>query len=163
MAKIPDKAAASYHYFADAMRRVEGALQGQMALSGLIPDGWAEIALRRGPPGRTRVTLRVDSDVLAFFKGMGAGHLGRMNDVLAAYMHARVAGVVHGADVPGGRALAAIEAEAAASAKRRDMLRRFADGQAREEAARAALPEAEKRRLRLAELKAAAEARKRGR
>ena len=40
------------------------------------------------PPGKTSVHLRVDTDVLAWFKAQGRGHLTRMNAVLRAYMEA---------------------------------------------------------------------------
>ena len=40
------------------------------------------------PPGKTSVHLRVDADVLAWFKAQGRGHLTRMNAVLRAYMEA---------------------------------------------------------------------------
>jgi uncharacterized protein (DUF4415 family) len=40
------------------------------------------------PPGKKSVHLRVDADVLAWFKAQGRGHLTRMNAVLRAYMEA---------------------------------------------------------------------------
>jgi uncharacterized protein (DUF4415 family) len=41
------------------------------------------------PPGKASVHLRVDSDVLAWFKAQGRGHLTRMNALLRACMQAR--------------------------------------------------------------------------
>ena len=41
------------------------------------------------PPAKTSVHLRLDSDVLAWFKAQGRGHLTRMNAVLRAYMEAQ--------------------------------------------------------------------------
>jgi uncharacterized protein (DUF4415 family) len=41
------------------------------------------------PPGKTSVHLRVDADVLAWFKAQGRGHLTRMNAVLRAYVEAQ--------------------------------------------------------------------------
>lgn len=38
---------------------------------------------------KTPVTMRVDADVLEWFKGQGKGHLTRMNAVLRAYVLAR--------------------------------------------------------------------------
>jgi hypothetical protein len=38
----------------------------------------------------------VDGDVLRFFRAMGLGHTTRMAEVLATFMHARLAGVVQG-------------------------------------------------------------------
>jgi uncharacterized protein (DUF4415 family) len=40
------------------------------------------------PPGKKSIHLRVDADVLAWFKAQGRGHLTRMNAVLRAYMDA---------------------------------------------------------------------------
>lgn len=157
MARLTDKAAAGAHYFATAMRRVEGALHGHLAQSDLIPKAWHEIAHRRAPPARVRVTLRVDADVLAFFRSMGTGHLGRMNDVLAAFVHARVAGVVKGAEMAGGSLLAAQEAAEAEAARTAAILaRRVAHAEAAErlEAVRAERDEAERRAKRLAEVRA---------
>lgn len=55
-------------------------------------DGfWARAEVRM-PPGKTSVHLRVDSDVLDWFKTMGAGHLTRMNAVLRAYVEAQTKG-----------------------------------------------------------------------
>ena len=41
------------------------------------------------PPGRASVHLRVDSDVLEWFKAQGKGHLTRMNAVLRSYVAAQ--------------------------------------------------------------------------
>jgi uncharacterized protein (DUF4415 family) len=40
------------------------------------------------PPGKENVTLRVDRDVLAWFRATGKGFHTRMNAVLRAYMEA---------------------------------------------------------------------------
>ena len=39
--------------------------------------------------GKTSVHLRIDTDVLEWFKHQGKGHLTRMNAVLRAYMETR--------------------------------------------------------------------------
>ncbi len=41
------------------------------------------------PPGKTSVHLRLDSDVVEWFKAHGKGHLTRMNAVLKAYVDAQ--------------------------------------------------------------------------
>jgi len=41
------------------------------------------------PSGKTSVHLRVDSDVFAWFKKRGEGHLTRMNAVLRSYVDAQ--------------------------------------------------------------------------
>ena len=40
------------------------------------------------PPGKTSIHLRVDVDVLAWFRPQGRGYLTRMNAVLHSYMNA---------------------------------------------------------------------------
>jgi uncharacterized protein (DUF4415 family) len=41
------------------------------------------------PPKKVPISLRVDPDVLAFFKRGGDGYQSRMNAVLRAFMHGR--------------------------------------------------------------------------
>lgn len=41
------------------------------------------------PAGKTSVHLRLDTDVVDWFKGAGKGHLTRMNAVLRAYVEAQ--------------------------------------------------------------------------
>lgn len=59
------------------------------------PDGWEELETEAPrPPSKRKVTLRVDEDVLAWFRDQGRGHQTRMNDVLRAFMVMRRGGVV---------------------------------------------------------------------
>lgn len=39
-------------------------------------------------PGKKAVTIRLDADVLAWFKGQGAGYQTRINQLLRQYMQA---------------------------------------------------------------------------
>jgi uncharacterized protein (DUF4415 family) len=41
------------------------------------------------PAGKTSVHLRLDSDVVEWFRSRGKGHLTRMNAVLRAYVEAQ--------------------------------------------------------------------------
>jgi uncharacterized protein (DUF4415 family) len=41
------------------------------------------------PTGKTSVHLRLDSDIVDWFKASGKGHLTRMNAVLRAYVEAQ--------------------------------------------------------------------------
>jgi uncharacterized protein (DUF4415 family) len=41
------------------------------------------------PPGKTSVHLRLDSDVVEWFRSRGKGHLTRMNAFLRAYVDAQ--------------------------------------------------------------------------
>ncbi|MEI4471660.1 BrnA antitoxin family protein [Frigidibacter sp. MR17.24] len=88
----------NYHYMADAMRRLEWDLHNAIVTSGKVPLDWHRIAQDRHPKRRVRVTIRVEEDVLRFFRSMSSGHGPLMNEVLRSFMHARLAGVVRGAD-----------------------------------------------------------------
>jgi uncharacterized protein (DUF4415 family) len=54
----------------------------------LGPDFWKSARVVM-PGGKTSVHLRLDSDVVAWFKARGKGHLTRMNAVLRAYVEAQ--------------------------------------------------------------------------
>lgn len=49
---------------------------------------WATARPVMPAPGKASVHLRVDSDVLDWFRAQGKGHLTRMNAVLRSYMEA---------------------------------------------------------------------------
>jgi uncharacterized protein (DUF4415 family) len=51
-------------------------------------DFWRNARVAMPPPGKASVHLRLDSDVLAWFRAQGRGHLTRMNAVLRSYMDA---------------------------------------------------------------------------
>lgn len=96
--KMTARARASYYYMAEAMRRLEWDLHHTIEATGRIPEEWHEIAQQANRQPTERVTLRLDRDVVKFFRSMGAGYGPRINDVLRSYMHARLAGVIRGAD-----------------------------------------------------------------
>jgi uncharacterized protein (DUF4415 family) len=50
---------------------------------------WASARVVVPSSGKTSVHLRLDSDVLEWFKAQGRGHLTHMNAVLRSYMEAR--------------------------------------------------------------------------
>ena len=87
---------AQYHHMATTLRDLETDLRWGMEGSARIPPEWHAIAQQVPAPSKVPMTLRVDADVAKFFRAMGAGHLPRMNAVLRAFMHARLAGVVKG-------------------------------------------------------------------
>lgn len=87
---------AAYHDLAGTMRGLEADLRWGLNDSLRIPHEWREIAARPGVPKKRMVTIRLDEDVLAFFRAMGAGYLTRINAVLRTFMLARLAGVVTG-------------------------------------------------------------------
>lgn len=43
-----------------------------------------------------RLTIRLDADVVRFFKSMGPGYQPRINKVLRTFMHARLAKLIEG-------------------------------------------------------------------
>jgi uncharacterized protein (DUF4415 family) len=50
---------------------------------------WENARVVMPPPGKASIHLRVDSDVLEWFKQQGRGHLTRMNAVLRSFMEAQ--------------------------------------------------------------------------
>jgi uncharacterized protein (DUF4415 family) len=66
-------------------------------LANLPDDFWAE-AVVLGPVAKRAISLRVDEDVLAWFKSAGPRYQSRMNAVLRSYMaHMRKRGPGRGA------------------------------------------------------------------
>lgn len=90
--------AAHYHYMSDVMRRLEWDLHNTIALTGRVPPEWHEIAQAEPHSRKEKVNLWIEADVLRFFRSMGPGWGPRVGDVLKAFMHARIAGVVKGAE-----------------------------------------------------------------
>jgi uncharacterized protein (DUF4415 family) len=58
----------------------------------LVPEGW-ELLEHEAPvrPRKTKVTIRLDADMVRWYRHIGFGYQGRMNAVLRAYMHATLA------------------------------------------------------------------------
>jgi uncharacterized protein (DUF4415 family) len=82
----------------DVMRRLEWDLHNSIEMTGRIPEAWHEIATATPRTVTVKVNLRLEADVVKFFKSMGKGFGPRINDVLKSYMHARLAGVIRGAE-----------------------------------------------------------------
>ena len=59
----------------------------------VTPDMFARAVVRRGlkpVPRKEQLTIRVDSDVLEWYRRQGPGYQTRINDLLRAYMQERV-------------------------------------------------------------------------
>jgi uncharacterized protein (DUF4415 family) len=84
----------------DAFRQVETELHHRLIDMRTIPAEWHDIHERRRErhPRRTKVTAAFDADVVRFFKSLGPGYQWRMNEVLRAYVHGRLAKIVKGPD-----------------------------------------------------------------
>ena len=57
----------------------------------ITPEKFAKAVVRQGLPrekNKSQVTLRIDSDVLEWFKSQGKGYQTKMNSLLRAYMEA---------------------------------------------------------------------------
>jgi uncharacterized protein (DUF4415 family) len=55
----------------------------------IAPEKFAKAVIRKGlkpVPKKAQITLRIDSDVLEWFKGTGKGYQTRINTLLRAYM-----------------------------------------------------------------------------
>ncbi len=98
LAKQTPRQRAQMTYMMDVMRRLEWDLHNTIELTGHIPEAWHEIATATPRAAKVKVTLSLEADVLKFFRSMGEGYGPRMNDVLKSYMHARLAGVIRGAE-----------------------------------------------------------------
>lgn len=63
-----------------------------------MPEGWHDIwrDINHRDHKRTKVTLQLDADVVRFFRLMGSGYGPRINRVLRAFMHDRLAGLIEG-------------------------------------------------------------------
>jgi len=84
----------------DAIKMMDHELMGYLAEYKALPREWDRIweDEDRRDPKRTRVTIRLDADVVKFFKGLGPGYQVRINRVLRAFMHFRLAKLIEGPD-----------------------------------------------------------------
>ena len=90
----------NWGYAVDARRMIEYDLHSVAMKLRCLPAEWDEIWQDddRRDPKRVRATIRLDADVVKFFKAMGPGYQPRINRVLRAFMHYRLAGVIEGPD-----------------------------------------------------------------
>jgi uncharacterized protein (DUF4415 family) len=87
-----------FNYFHDLMRQIKWDVHHQIVDERRIPPEWHTIARAKGRSEKIRITLRVEADVVRFFRKMGKGYQQRMNDVLSAWMHGRIAALINGPD-----------------------------------------------------------------
>ena len=98
LSKMTPKQTAHYTYMMDVMRRLEWDLHHRIEDTARIPPEWHEIAQARPTAPKVKVNLLLEADVVKFFRSMGPGYGPRINDVLKTWMHARLAGVIKGAE-----------------------------------------------------------------
>ncbi len=83
-----------YRFLADAMRQLEFDIRHPVLMEPHLPREWhalTEVAHKRKP-----ISIRMDEDVLRFFKSLGPGYQRRMILVLRAFMHARRSQMLEG-------------------------------------------------------------------
>lgn len=85
-----------FHYMGDAMRRLEWDLHDAIYRSRRIPQAWHDIGRDKGRDRKVKITIGIEAGVVRFFKSMGSGYQNRINDVLSAWMHGRLAGLIEG-------------------------------------------------------------------
>ena len=89
-----------WRYGVDAIKMVEYELHDYLRKFDALPVEWHGIWEdddRRGDK-RAKVTANFDADVVKFFKALGPGYQHRMNRVLRAFMHFRLAKLIEGPD-----------------------------------------------------------------
>jgi uncharacterized protein (DUF4415 family) len=74
----------------DAMSEaeLEAAIASDPAWDGIAAD-WHKDAVMVVPQAKTQVTLRLDADIIAFFRAPGRGYQTRMNAALRAFVRAQ--------------------------------------------------------------------------
>lgn len=63
----------------------------------IIPKEWADISGIPPMPGKDRITIRLDKDVVKWFKNFGPGYQRRVNTVLRVYMLSTLSKELEGA------------------------------------------------------------------
>ncbi len=93
---VPNKTERYHHYYmVDAMRRFEYDMHNAIAMNGRVPQRWHDLATDRSHE-TTRITIRLDQDVVKWFRSMGPGYQPRINSVLRTFMHAKLMGLIRG-------------------------------------------------------------------
>ncbi|MCF3974230.1 BrnA antitoxin family protein [Paracoccus salsus] len=98
ISKAEETRRVNYHYMADAMRMLEWDLHSTILDRMRIPEEWHQIAREKPSKAKTRVTLRLDGDLVAFFRSMGPDWQVRVNRLMSVWMHARLAGLIRGGE-----------------------------------------------------------------
>lgn len=94
--KSPTKTERHHHYYmVDALRRFEYDMHNAIAMNGRVPPAWHDLATKRESE-KMRLTVRLDTDVVKWFKSMGPGYQPRLNAVLRSFMHAKLMGLLQG-------------------------------------------------------------------
>ena len=96
--KMTPRQNAQFYYMMDVMRRFEWDMHNRIEQSGRIPGAWHDIAKEPAVLTKRQVNIGLEEDVLKFFKSLGKGYGAKINLILKSYMHARLAGILEGAE-----------------------------------------------------------------
>ena len=91
MTKKPTTAVYSLTEIMKTQSAVQDDLASAPEAESLPPGFWDKAQIVLPDDRKVSIHLRVDPDVLAWFRGQGKGHLSRMNAVLRSYMEAHSA------------------------------------------------------------------------
>ncbi len=84
---------------ADALRKLEFDVLSAVIDANGLPEDWQQIVSDpEDTMVRDKITMRLDRDIVRFFKAMGPGYQIKMARVLRAWVHGRLAKVVAGPD-----------------------------------------------------------------
>jgi uncharacterized protein (DUF4415 family) len=79
----------SFARMLDDLEEQEIAFERFKRTRSLVPPGWHSVERRAEiKPKKTKLTVTLDADMVAWFRALGRGYQPRMNAVLRAYMHA---------------------------------------------------------------------------
>jgi hypothetical protein len=88
---------AEYRFFYDAVRQLDWDLRSDLWAEGRIPRDWRDLIEDEGRPGKERVTLRLDADLVKFFRRKwGRGYQAEVNLVLRAFFKLHMSRMVKG-------------------------------------------------------------------
>ncbi|WP_458791083.1 BrnA antitoxin family protein [Yoonia sp. MH D7] len=92
-AKMTAKQKANYTNYVDQMRETILVFRSPALVGSLMPIEWRDLA-RKEVPKKEKVSLRIDADVIRFYRKVGNGYQAEMNGVLRSFMLARLAEVL---------------------------------------------------------------------
>ncbi len=94
--KLSERKLEHFYFMSIAQKRVEWEIANTLWRGWGLPAAWHDIALAPREAKREKVSLYLDANVMKFFRAMGRGHHGRINDVLKIWMHGRLMRLIHG-------------------------------------------------------------------
>ncbi|MEM9031142.1 MAG: BrnA antitoxin family protein [Pseudomonadota bacterium] len=85
-----------YRFMVDQCRQFEYDLRHAMLNRLVLPSEWQGVFEKEPVKGTTRVTIRLDEDLVRFFRKFGPGWQKVLNTVVRAFVKARLSGILDG-------------------------------------------------------------------